>query len=231
MRIVRATAKTLFIVAFVFLIRISDAQKPQFKVQVDLVSIDVGVLDLQGKPVEGLNQNDFVVKENRTPVEISSFTSLSDVSISLVVALETSFMPQSNLRIARNAISLLIHLLKPKDEICLYTFDQKDAYLEQGFTRDRPDILRAPEYWCRLLQPAAESDPRTFQTPPQAGLGIDLGLATAKKGSNQRKALLLIRDRVENLGPATANHFQESGCMRSRLVLPKGKEPADAYQR
>jgi hypothetical protein len=52
MRIVRATVKTLFIVAFVFLIRISDAQKPQFKVQVDLVSIDVEVLDLQGKPVE-----------------------------------------------------------------------------------------------------------------------------------------------------------------------------------
>lgn len=48
MRIVRATVKTSFIVAFVFLIRISDAQKPQFKVQVDLVSIDVE----QGKPAE-----------------------------------------------------------------------------------------------------------------------------------------------------------------------------------
>ena len=48
MRTVRAIAKTSFIVAFVFLIRISDAQKPQFKVQVDLVSIDMEVLDPQG---------------------------------------------------------------------------------------------------------------------------------------------------------------------------------------
>ena len=238
MRIVRAIAKTLFIVAFVFLIRISNAQKPQFKVQVDLVSIDVEVLDLQGKPVEGLNQNDFVVKENRTPVEISNFASLSDVSISLVVALETSFMPQSNLRIAKNAISLLIHLLKPKDEICLYTFDQKDAYLEQGFTRDRVDILRALDNigvasYSRRPNQAL----RTFQTPPQAGLGIDLGLAAAKKGSNQRKALLLIRDRVENLGPASADHFQESGCMlialgfslkaKDRLMLIKDDPGAE----
>ncbi len=189
-------------------------QKPEFKIQVNLVSIDVEVLDQDGKPVEDLKQNDFVVKENGAPVEISSFARRSDLSISLVVALGTSFMSQSNLGIAKDAISQLIHLLKPNDEICLYTFDQKDAYLEQRFTRDRPTVVVALEnigVVSRSRRPWRIT--RSFATPPQAGLGIDLGLAAAKKGTNQRKALLLIRDRIENLGPASLEHLQESDCM------------------
>ena len=188
-------------------------EKPQFKVQVNLISLDVEVLDRHGTPVDNLDQNGFVVKENGSVVEISSFTRLSDLSLSLAIALETSFMPQVNLGLAKDTIFQLIHLLKPEDEICLYTFDQKDAYLEQAFTRDRSKIVRALD---DIGVPSRSKRPgwlvRGFATPPQAGLGIDLGLAAAKKGSNAKKALLLIRDRVEDLGPGSTEHVLESGC-------------------
>jgi hypothetical protein len=229
--ILRITS-TLLVVVFASLPHSSYAQKqkPDFKIQVNVVSIDVEVVDRQGKPVIDLAQNDFVVKENGSPVEISNFSRLHDLSLSLVVALGTSFMPQTNLGIAKNAISQLIHLLKPEDEICLCSFDQKDAYMEQGFTRDRTQLLGALE---NIGVVSRSSRPwritRSFATPPQAGLGIDLGLAAARKGTNQRKALLLIRDRIENLGPASLEHLRESGCMlialgfssdsRNRLAL------------
>jgi hypothetical protein len=122
-------------------------------------------------------------------------------------------MPQKNLSLAKNAILQLIHMLKPEDEICFYTFDQKDAYLEQDFTHDRSKIIRALEnigVSSRSRRPGKFAG--SFATPPQVGLGIDLGLAAAKKGNQKRKAVLLIRDRVESLTPASLEHVRESGC-------------------
>jgi hypothetical protein len=163
------------------------------------------------------------VTENSSAVEISSFTRVSDLSLSLVVALGTSFMSQIPLGLAKDAVFQLIHLLKPEDEICLYTFDQKDAYLEQGFTRDRSKLVRALE---NIGVPSRSKRPgrliRGFAAPPQTGLGIDLGLAAARKGTHTRKALLLIRDRVEDLGPGSLEHVRESGCTLIALGFSEG---------
>ena len=181
--------------------------------QVNLVSLDVEVLDRQGMPVDNLKRNDFTVRENGSPVEISNFSLLSDLSLSVVVVLGTAFMPQANLGLAKDAIFQLAYLLKPEDEISLYTFDQKDAYCEQEFTRDRPKLAKALENigtTSRSRRPSRLA--RGFATPPQAGLGIDIGLAAAKKGAHRRKALILIRDRMESLGPASLQHVQESRC-------------------
>jgi hypothetical protein len=201
-------------------------QKPQFRVQVNLVSLDVEVLDQQGKPIDKLEQNDFVVKENGSEVEISNFSRLSDLSLSLVVALETSFMPQANLGIAKDAVFQLIHLVKPEDEICLYTFDQKDAYLEQAFTRDRSKLADALDnIGVTSRSKRANLLERGFAIPPQIGLGVDLGLVAAKKGVYRRKALLLIGDRVQGLGPGSLEHVQESGC--TLIALGFSKEAKD----
>jgi hypothetical protein len=104
-------------------------------------------------------------------------------------------------------------MLKPEDEICFYSFDQRDAYLEQDFTRDRSLLIKAME---NIGVPARANRPGRlaggFITPPQTGLGIDLGLAAAKKGAHRRKALILIRDRAEGLGTGSLDHVLESRC-------------------
>jgi hypothetical protein len=188
-------------------------QNPQFKVEVNLVFLDLEVLDPNGTPITGLDSDDIVIKENGISVEISNFTRLTDLSLSLVVSLGTGFMPQANLGIAKNAVFQLIHLLKPDDEICLFTFDQRNAYLEQEFTRERPKLTNALEnigVTRRSRRPHRFL--RSFTVPTQIGLGLDVGITGIKKGANQRKALLLIRDRVESLGPASLEHIQESGA-------------------
>jgi VWFA-related protein len=208
---------TFFLILIIFPLQISYPQKnnkPQFKVLVNVVSLDVEALDRKGLPVEGLNQSDFVVKENGTPVEISNFVPLSDVSVSLVIALGTAYLPQTNLSAAKNAIAQIIHLLNPKDEISLYTFDQKDTYIEQDFTRDRLKIISALEnvgVASRTKRPGRFA--ASFASPPQVGLGLSIGLAAAKKGAYKRKALLLIRERIDRLGPGSLEHARESGCM------------------
>ena len=234
----RRSLIAMVIIVLSALSSLAEKQKPKFKVEVNLVFLDVEVLDRQGNPVPDLDINAFVVKENGTPVEITNFARLSDVPVSLVISLGTGFMPQASLRIAKNAISQLIHLLKPVDEICLYSFDQRDAYLEQAFTSDRSKIMEALEnigVTSRSRRPRRIG--RSFITPPQVGLGIDMGLAAAKKGANPRKALLLIRDHPEELRRASIDHVLESGIAlmglgfseesKSRLTLIKEQSGSD----
>lgn len=188
-------------------------EKPQFKVKVNLISLDIEVLDRRGIPIDNLDRSDFEVKENGSEAEISSFSRLADLSLSLVISLQTSFMKQTDMGIAKDAIFQLIHLLKPEDEICLYTFDQRDAYLEQAFTRDRLKLVNALD---NIGVPSRSRRPmrllRGFAVPAQTGLGVDLGLAAAQKGVHKRKALLVIGDLVQSLGPSSLEHVRESGC-------------------
>ncbi len=185
---------------------------PKFNVRVDLVSVDVEVLDRRGKPIVNLDRDDFVVKENGTRMELSNFSRLSDRPVSLVFVLDTSSIPQAKLSIAKQFIFQLIHLLKREDEICIVTFDNNDAYLEQEFTRERARLIDALD---NIGVPSNRKHTLLndlFGPTPQIGLGIDFGLAATKKGVNGKKALVVISDRFKGLGPATVEHVEESGC-------------------
>jgi VWFA-related protein len=188
-------------------------KNPPIKVEVNVVSLDVTVLNPQGQAIDDLKQSDFLGKENNVPMEISNFSVAQDLSLSLAISLGTAFMPQKNLSLAKKTVIQLIHMLKPEDEICFYTFDQKDAYLEQDFTRSRSSIIRALEnigVAARSRRPGKFAG--SFQTPPQVGLGLDIGMAAAQKGAYKRKALILIRDRAESFTPASLEHARQSNC-------------------
>lgn len=187
-------------------------ETPDFNVRVDLVSVDVEVLDQKGNPIVDLGRDDFVVKENGTAMEISNFARLSDRPVSLVIVLDTSAIPQAKLRTAKQFIFQLMHLIGREDELCMYTFDNDDAYLEQGFTRDRAKLIAALD---NIGVPSGRKHTLLndlFGTTPQTGLGIDFGLAAAQKGVNGKKALVVISDRYKGLGPATVEHVEATGC-------------------
>lgn len=48
-------------------------QIPKFKARVDLVSLDVEVLDAEGNPATDLVKDDFLIKEDGTPMPIMNF--------------------------------------------------------------------------------------------------------------------------------------------------------------
>ena len=192
-------------------------QQPKFNIQVNLVSLDVEVLDPSGNPVLGLTQNDFSIKEEGKPAAISHFAWQAESPVSLAIVLDTSGISSEKLTKSKRFIVELAHRLARTDEICLFTFDTRDAYLEQDFTTSRLPIMEALE---NIGVPAGKSGgilSELFGGQPMTGLAIDLALKKLQARQNGKKALLLISNRFRGLGPATVDHVRASDCTLSTL--------------
>jgi hypothetical protein len=196
------------------LISVGEAQKketPKYRARVVLVSLDVEVLDRQGNSILNLAQEDFVVKENGRKVKTTHFAELSARPVSLAIVLDMSGIPREQLSIAKQFIFRLAHILSPSDEICLLTFDDRDAYLEQDFTKDRVPLLEALRNIDGALGRKGAILNDLFGVTPRAGLAVDIALFRLRTGNNEKKAVLVISNRFKGLGPATVEHIQESG--------------------
>lgn len=185
---------------------------PQIKVQVDVVSIDVEVLDNALNPIQNLDKEDFLVKEDGKQMEIANFAALHDRPVSLAILLDTSTIKQEKLTIAKRFISHIIHLLDREDDICFYSFDKRKVYLESDFSTDRVPIILALENIGVPSKRTGGILSELFGRDPPTGLGIDLSLRSLRKSLHAKKALLVISNRFRGLGPATVEHVQESGC-------------------
>jgi len=194
-------------------------QQPKFNVQVNLVSLDVEVLDSSGNPVVGLTRNDFSIKEEGKPVTISHFAWQSERPVSLAIVLDTSGISSEKLTRCKRFIIELAHRLARTDEICLFTFNARDAYLEQDFTTSRLSIVEALE---NIGVPAGASGgilTELLGAPPRTGLAIDLALRKLRATQKGKRALLLISNRFRGLGPATVDHVRSSDCTLSTLTF------------
>ncbi len=196
-----------------------ESQQPKFNVQVNLVSLDVEVLDRNGNLVLGLTRSDFAVEENGKPMDISNFALSTDRPLSLAVVLDTSALSTSQLSICKTFLLILAHKLAHSDELCFYSFDTRDAYLEQDFTSDRPLLMKALD---NLGVPSGRSGgllTELLGKIPLTGLAIDLGLQKLGGAHNAKKALLLISNRFRGLGPGTVDHIQQSACTLLTLAF------------
>ena len=88
----------------------------QFASAVNVVEVYATVTDRDGAPVRGLQQADFVVREDGEPQRISTF-SAGEFPLSVAVALDRSFsMTGERLAIARSAARVFLGALRPEDE-------------------------------------------------------------------------------------------------------------------
>ena len=76
-------------------------QPPAFPTQAEIVTVDVVVLDRDGKPVPGLERSDFVVKEDGRPQAVTAFEAVEATAPALV-APETTTARPSTARVATN---------------------------------------------------------------------------------------------------------------------------------
>jgi VWFA-related protein len=195
-------------------------QQPKFGVRVNLVSLDVEVLDRKGNLIPGLTRPDFVVEENGRPMEISNFALSTGRPVSLAAVLDTSSLSTRQLGICKEFILILAHKLDHEDELCLYSFDTRNAYLEQDLTTDRPLLMSALEN----IGVPSKRPPRVlvelFGEQPPTGLAIDRALLRLKEAHHAKRVLLLISNRFRGLGPATVEHVQQSGFTLITLAFP-----------
>jgi VWFA-related protein len=196
----------------IFAAPVQKEQVPKYNVRVNVVPLDVEVLDRAGNPVLDLTQESFIVKEDGKAVPITNFARLQDRPVSLAIVLDTSAISLQKLNAGKQFIFQIIHLLGRDDDICLYTFDAKDAHLEQDFTKDRLPLVTALENISVPSHGTGGMLAELFKRQPQTGLGIDLALLNLGKTRNGKKALLVVSNRFRGLGPATVEHVQNSGC-------------------
>ncbi len=186
-------------------------QQPRFGVRVNLVSLDVEVLDPKGNPVMDLTKEDFIIRENSRPVEITNFAWMNNRPVSLAMVLDTSAISADKLVQFKHFIRELANVLAPTDDLCLYSFDSRDAYLEMDFTARRGPLQDALDNIGVPSHGTGGFMKELFGTQPRTGLAIDMALNKLRNTTNGKKALLLISNRFRGLGPATVEHVQESG--------------------
>jgi VWFA-related protein len=145
------------------------AQNPQFRSGVDLVTLDVAVLDRAGNPVTGLTKDDFVVLENGKPQTVSTFVAVTaptpppdratwERSVTtevvensgaeerlLALVIDDATLPQSPwmIQATKTAARTFIEELGPRDKAAIiFTRNNRHA---QDFTSDKARLLAAAE--------------------------------------------------------------------------------------
>jgi VWFA-related protein len=211
---------TIFILLASALFGQREPQLPKIGVRVNLVSLDVEVLDRKGNLIQGLNGSDFVVEENGKRMEISNFALSTGRPISLAAVLDTSALATEQLSVCKEFLLIFAHKLDHADELCFYSFDARNAYLEQDLTKDRPRLMSALENIGVLSKRSPRVLIELFGAEPRTGLAIDRALHKLKEAHNPKKVLLLISNRFRGLGPATVEHVQQSGCTLITLAFP-----------
>jgi VWFA-related protein len=111
------------------------------RVVTNLVVSDILVLDKQGKFIEGLSKEDFVVKEDDQPQEVGTF-SMGDAKAirrSIVLIVDYSGSQSPYVKYSMEAAKMLVDKLNPNDRMAIVTDDVK---LLIDFTSDK-ELLKA----------------------------------------------------------------------------------------
>jgi len=110
------------------------------KINTDLVVLDAQVLRKKdGKMINLLSRNDFVLFEDGVKQEIAHF-SQDRLPLSIILLLDQSASVRPVVEEIRNGALQALQLLRPEDEVALMTFADQTRLL-QGFTKDRKSIV------------------------------------------------------------------------------------------
>jgi len=161
------------------------ADLPLFRANVESVFVRVSVIDPLNRFVTGLEIEHFEVFEDKVQQSISYFNrELTPISVGIIFDVSTSMKDNNNIRKAKNAISRFLQSGPPEDEYFLITFND-GVKLAHDFTS----------------QSASIQNEVAFQKPGGSTALYDAvyrGLDEVTRGTNDKKALILITDGEDN---------------------------------
>jgi len=159
-----------------------------YDVEVSAISIAVTVQDNKGRFVNDLSEEDFNIFENDEQRDLSYFQHDFEAPLSLTILLDVSGSMdlQDKLKESKEAISFLInHLFHSRDEFSLLIFADGDVEVASKFTKNKEDLLSILDQIEAYGQTALND-------------AVAISPEFANKGSNEKRALLLITDGIEN---------------------------------
>ena len=161
-------------------------------VDVNLVQVDAVVRDRAGKPMNNLRKEDFVVLEDgaERPIQFFSRDQLP-LAVALVIDRSGSVAPLMN--DVQNAAYQALKLLKPGDEVCLFSFSGSVELLEE-LTVDRQRVAN------RIGRIQAGGGTAIVDAISEALRYLE---ATAP---DRRSAVILVSDNIEGRSAATVDY-------------------------
>lgn len=178
----RARAAMPLLLATLVLIQ-SSAQDQTFRVEVDLVTLNVAVTDQRGVPVSSLGKDNFQIWEDGVEQQIRHFSS-DDVPFTIGMVLDRS---GSMAMVIDDVYKAALHTLdasKAEDEAFVIVFNDR-VDLVQDFTSDRKSL---------------EHSLRKVKAGGQTALydAVYTAINHIRKGKHRKKALLVITDGADN---------------------------------
>jgi VWFA-related protein len=113
----------------------SQLPKPDIKVDVRLVNLNVRVATREGRAIAGLGKGDFQVFDDGTRQKVSHFQPMT-APIHLVLLLDLSGSTNERMGIITRAAAGFVDALGPEDEVAVAVFARSFRLLSE-FTRDR----------------------------------------------------------------------------------------------
>jgi Ca-activated chloride channel homolog len=163
------------------------------------ITIAVTVQDSKGRFVNNLLEKDFTVYENNKKKPLTYFMHDFGAPLSLTVLLDVSgsMALEGKLAECKAALrNLATNLLRPRDEIALLIFADGQVEVAAKHTTDKTEFLRV-----------LEKTEAYGQTALNDAVAVSPEFATRAK--NEKRALLLLTDGIENDSQATPDQALE----------------------
>jgi len=163
------------------------------------ITLAVTVQDTRGRFVNNLLEKDFTVFENNVKKPLTYFSHDFGAPLSLTVLLDVSgsMALLSRLDECKTALrDLALRILRPRDEIALLIFADGQVQVAAKHSTDKTEFLRV-----------LEKTEAWGQTALNDAVAVSPEFAT--RASNEKRALLLITDGIENDSQATPEQALE----------------------
>jgi Ca-activated chloride channel family protein len=118
-----------------------DAQRPQFRTTIDIVSLNITVVDGASKYLTDLEQADFSVFEDGIKQDIIFFTRRPQ-PIALSLLLDSSASMEDKLQMLQVAATNFVKRMKSSDLAQVIDFDSRVS-IRQAFTSSQPELQTA----------------------------------------------------------------------------------------
>jgi Ca-activated chloride channel family protein len=193
--------------------RAQNPTSPRLRVDVDLVLVNVTVTDAFNRYVTGLGQENFQLWEDKVEHPIEYF-SAENVPLSAGIIFDTSSSMENKLVPALAAANTLLSMSDPEDEYFLVRFSDSPE-LAQDFTTDIGKLQ------SQFLLTQARGTTSLYDA-------LYLGIEKVARGSNARKAVILITDGEDNHSRYSLSDVKELAKERDVLVYSIGiVDPVD----
>ena len=166
----------------------TQSKKIFHNVAVSAISIAVTVQDRKGRFISDLKEEDFSIYENDEKKDVTYFSHNFESPLSLTVLLDVSGSMdlQDKLKESKEALRYLVtFLLDLQDEVSLLIFADGEVEVAVNFSNTKSHFLTVLERTGAYGQTALND-------------AVAVSPEFANKGSNEKRALLLITDGIEN---------------------------------